>query len=241
MADDLLRFRCFQCNKLLGAPVRKAGKTITCPNCKADLIVPTPSTDPPLEDAIRALTPNVDESAHINQPSSPRHDPGFSWEEIDASIFEGPEVLTSNDLPPIDLESAPAIETAEYTLPRFDKPVPSLSTEASSPPLDFIAPPENLADSTSSSPVDFKFAPVDPRVDVLLIPPVSPTAQAIPDLTVETPTVSAAPKLAPASRRRDGNVVLAQSVLISWSLFVVLALAISFVAGLLVGHFFWKN
>jgi hypothetical protein len=35
--------------------------------------------------------------------------------------------------------------------------------------------------------------------------------------------------------------VLTQGVIASWSVFMLLALAISFVAGVFVGHFLWKG
>ena len=42
MASELLRFRCFQCDKLLGVSPSKAGRVVSCPACKAELIVPEP-------------------------------------------------------------------------------------------------------------------------------------------------------------------------------------------------------
>ena len=39
--------------------------------------------------------------------------------------------------------------------------------------------------------------------------------------------------------RRLREVILPASVVLSWSLFVLFAIALSFVAGLLLGHFVW--
>jgi phage FluMu protein Com len=38
----LFKFRCYQCNKLLGAPPSKIGRIIHCPKCGTELIVPVP-------------------------------------------------------------------------------------------------------------------------------------------------------------------------------------------------------
>jgi hypothetical protein len=35
-------------------------------------------------------------------------------------------------------------------------------------------------------------------------------------------------------------VILPASVVLAWSLFVLLGIALSFIAGLMVGHFLWK-
>ena len=45
MASELLRFRCFQCDKLLGVSPSKAGRVVSCPACKAELIVPEPESE----------------------------------------------------------------------------------------------------------------------------------------------------------------------------------------------------
>ncbi|MHC5542018.1 hypothetical protein ACYOEI_27680, partial [Singulisphaera rosea] len=42
MAAAPLRFRCYQCNQLLGVSRSKIGTTLRCPKCDADLIVPDP-------------------------------------------------------------------------------------------------------------------------------------------------------------------------------------------------------
>jgi hypothetical protein len=40
-----IKFRCFQCHKLLGVSPSKVGAVVSCPRCAAELIVPDPSDD----------------------------------------------------------------------------------------------------------------------------------------------------------------------------------------------------
>src|SRR5438270_499892 len=46
MAEGPLKFRCYQCNQLLGVPPKRAGSVIACPRCGADLLVPRPESGP---------------------------------------------------------------------------------------------------------------------------------------------------------------------------------------------------
>ena len=39
---DLFKFRCFQCQKLIGAPPSRFGTIVKCPKCGVELIVPSP-------------------------------------------------------------------------------------------------------------------------------------------------------------------------------------------------------
>lgn len=43
---DLFKFRCYQCQKLIGAPASRFGKVVHCPRCSAELIVPSPDDEP---------------------------------------------------------------------------------------------------------------------------------------------------------------------------------------------------
>jgi hypothetical protein len=44
---ELFKFRCYQCQKLIGAPASKFGKVVKCPTCKVELIVPLPEGEQP--------------------------------------------------------------------------------------------------------------------------------------------------------------------------------------------------
>ncbi|WP_165252652.1 hypothetical protein [Paludisphaera soli] len=68
MPDEPIKFRCYRCGKLLGAPARRAGGVATCPQCRAEIQVPEPGpgdpTSPP-EPAFPA-------------PEEPREEPLFA-------------------------------------------------------------------------------------------------------------------------------------------------------------------
>jgi hypothetical protein len=70
-------------------------------------------------------------------------------------------------------------------------------------------------------------------------PPVTtPTATpVVPPIQIEPESIVASRGPAPG---RPRDVVLPRSVAATWSLFVLLALALAFLAGLLAGHFVWK-
>jgi hypothetical protein len=47
MPDEPIKFRCYRCGKLLGAPARRAGGVATCPQCRAEIQVPEPASADP--------------------------------------------------------------------------------------------------------------------------------------------------------------------------------------------------
>jgi hypothetical protein len=45
---ELFKFRCYQCQKLIGAPPSRFGSVVKCPRCGVELIVPSPDNfEPP--------------------------------------------------------------------------------------------------------------------------------------------------------------------------------------------------
>jgi hypothetical protein len=149
ISEEPIKFRCYQCNKLLGVPARKVGSIVSCPRCQAELQVPS------LESAA--------------EPS-------------------GPEI---------------AVEPAQSPAPapsRTSEPVPDVLSAAAS----------------ASRPV------VD---DPLLV-----------SIQVEPPSIR--PRDEP--ERPTHNIVLSPIIVLAWSLLVLMAVPLAFVAGLLTGHFIWK-
>jgi hypothetical protein len=47
---ELFKFRCYQCQKLIGAPPSRFGSVVKCPKCGVELIVPSPDEPSPEEE-----------------------------------------------------------------------------------------------------------------------------------------------------------------------------------------------
>ena len=173
---ELFKFRCFRCEKLLGAPASRVGSASKCPRCGADLIIP-----PPLDPA----------STGDDAP-----DPGAVRLE-DLGLHLDPEPRKAPPTPPVETEAIAYLERLEHDPgPSEDEPIP---------------PPEGLPD------------PPDP-LDAPLAPP--------------PPRRGRRPRREP--RPRAGDVVLPRTAAVAWSLFALLALAMAFVAGLVIGRYRWK-
>ena len=79
-----------------------------------------------------------------------------------------------------------------------------------------------------------------------VIPPPLPASApvAVPEPNVVVPAISIEPPAirpaAAAEPQGIREVVLPASVVLAWSLFVLLAVPMAFIAGLMVGHYLWK-
>lgn len=204
MAGVPLKFRCYQCNQLLGVSRGKVGTVVACPKCRADLIVPDPDEAEfasELESTDIASSPRAGEASEEGisldlldiRPEDIRVEPGVNW------------------TPPLT-ESAPR-EPFPYLPPEPEPPAFAASGDVP-PPINVVGP----AGATTSGATS--------RASEPLVPPIQFESTRI----AET-------RIAP-SRSRD--VVLPRSVVATWSLFVLLAQGLSFVAGLLAGHFLWR-
>lgn len=137
MSDQPIKFRCYRCGKLLGAPARRAGSTTACPQCRAEIQVPEP--------------------------------------------MQG--------------ETEPAGQ-------------PFLVSEEPSAEPEFVA----------------------------IVGAATPDVSAIPPIRYDSPSIR--PIEIAAARAQD--IVLPPGVVLAWSLLVLAAIPLAFIAGLLVGHFIWK-
>ena len=61
---------------------------------------------------------------------------------------------------------------------------------------------------------------------------------AVPPIQIETVAIRPS---ADAEPRSIQQVVLPASVVLAWSMFVLAAIPMAFLAGLMIGHFIWKN
>lgn len=121
-----------------------------------------------------------------------------------------------------------------------------------------VPPPAGTADPPTTFELEVPPIPKPPEVDPKPPIPVDPPPAQAPEAAA-TPTSDPAPELPfrvepvplraevsslltarPAARARD-LVTLPRAAILAWSLFASLALALAFVAGMLVGHFLWKT
>jgi phage FluMu protein Com len=188
-----MKFRCFQCNQLLGVSRSKAGSVVKCPKCSTDLIVPEPDEGP----------------VSVDQPSAPETTAAFL-----SAIAAG--------LP---------VELAEVRLEdiRVDPESPRNPPPAPEPPP-YVPPPAAVTAPPPVTPDPIAFAVTSSSPPPPIVEPV------VPPITIAPPSL--APERMTASRARD--LVLPRSVVASWSLFVLLAQALAFLAGLLAGHYIWR-
>jgi hypothetical protein len=150
---------------------------------------------------------------------------------VEAEFFES---LTRQSRTPVVREPAPwsAAESVgpSFASETFALPFPTpIVVETASAPAPSVGPP------VLTETVDLAPRPVEPP------PPVPATAR------TEAPVVGTAieiehPTIMPpgVEVRRVSEVVLPASVVLAWSLFALLGIALSFVAGLLMGHFLWR-
>ncbi|WP_435022232.1 hypothetical protein TA3x_002806 [Tundrisphaera sp. TA3] len=152
---ELFRFRCFRCQKLMGAPESKFGKTIRCPRCGVELVVPSPE-DVPADDADEnAFAVNLEDIGVKLDPLPPRKSPPSSSSLLDPN-FSIPE---SN--PIAFLEAAP--------------PPPEPAPEAEGPDAEGGSDAEVAIDVapavspiTGRRPVSTAYDPAGRRRDVML-------------------------------------------------------------------------
>jgi hypothetical protein len=231
MSDDRLRFRCYQCNQLLGAPPKKAGSVISCPRCKAELMVPAPeeltaSPDTATTSRNPAATGGALEGAGAASPEAqPRTLPSF-MEEIAAAI---PDDLAS--LRPEDIRvEAEFVDLVVTTPPPVPPPVEPPPAPEPALPAESSPPAETSASST--------IALVNPTPAAGPGPPGQEQAlgAVLPQINIETSSI-----LPRAQEiRAVHEVVLQPATVLAWSLLVLLSLPMAFLAGLLIGHFIWK-
>jgi hypothetical protein len=238
MAVERLKIRCYQCNQLLAVSPNKVGTVVACPKCQADLMIPrleTPSkgdgsADPDLEatqnTSVKVASSVAGSSISVGEPS-----PFVS--EIAAIIPPDVAALRPEDL---------RVE-AEFFQSLTNRPpaTPTPRTDPFEVPSSFS--PEMLPPVPEvPAPSEPNFAP--PSVSVSPGPIAAPPPLPAPPLDVVVPPIQfeTSPILPTATEvRRIREVTLPATVVLAWSLFVLLSVAMSFVAGLMIGHYLWKT
>ncbi len=248
MPDELLKFRCYRCNQLLAVAPSRAGKIVNCPKCKAELQIPAlepaataeASAAPGTEAGRRRRREPGDGSGPV--PAQPQAPALPSFLEGVAAIIP-PEVA---ELRPEDLRvEAHVLES----LPRrsgFNESPPAPAPGSESPgAFPTIESPESpgewpsadeLSNAFAALPAEVRQPPPPPPIEMVPLPPPEKAPSVAPPIEIET---------APALKddrpmRHVREVAVPASVLLAWSLFGLVGLAFSFIAGLLIGHFVWK-
>ncbi len=119
------------------------------------------------------------------------------------------------------------------TLTRPREPEPPVDPPTD-PPIDFnaIAGTANRPAATDSGPTTDLEPPVDSPSRLT-----TPISAPLPAIEVEPPPIL--PKLPRSQPIRE--VIVPASVVLAWSLFGLVGIFVSFLAGLMVGHFLWKH
>ena len=235
MSDDHLRFRCYRCNQLLGVSFRKAGTVISCPRCAADLKVPRPEEQTATADASRPGHGFTTESRVPVSSTAPTSKSGGNalpafMAEIAAAI---PDDLAS--LRPEDIRvEAEFVDLVVTTSEGVTSPAPAAQEPRSEP---LPGDPGEVEAYFTETPPPAELPPVVPAEPRPVEPPVDLAIGAVlPAIKIETPS------LLPPGRQLQpvSEVILQPATVLAWSLLVLLALPMAFLAGLLIGHFVWK-
>jgi hypothetical protein len=243
LAGERLKFRCYQCSQLLASAPGKAGSIVSCPRCKAELVVPGPDSGNPADSSAGSVGKSSGRVTSTSTLSATKAPASADLDEIAAAI---PADLI--DLRPEDLR-VEAEFFKNLTHPR--EPEPSYEAEPVAPVARQSPPPYwpiEASDSAAAVPPAAEVVMQVPHPPVMepIQPPPWPATPAfairpvpdIPAIEIEQPSILA------GDRDRDfrpvREVVLPASVVLAWSVSTLIGIATSFIAGLMLGHYFWK-
>jgi hypothetical protein len=243
VAGERLKFRCYQCNQLLASAPGKAGSIVSCPRCKADLVVPGPESRGPGDSdtsAVGKMSGRGASTVSVPRPTGPG--------ELDEVAADIPADLI--DLRPEDLrveaeffhsltrapQPAAEPEPTQWSAPAAAAPYPGPEPAIPATPAISAAVIDRPAPvpqpSAGFRPEMFGVPPASAPIQPLL-PPLSPD---VPPIEIETPSLRSPAREVQMVR----EVVLPASAVLAWSLFGLIGIATSFIAGLMVGHYFWR-
>jgi hypothetical protein len=237
MPEDPLKFRCYRCNQLIGVPPKRAGSVIACPKCKAELKVPEPQEQAAAvgvgsfgqNSSPQPFPPGL--PADLSPTSSPGPIPSF-MEEIAAAIPDDLASLRPEDIR-VEAEFADLVVTVSE---RGSSSPTATAAQVPGPTSEPLASARRPA-VVAPRPINTVPDPSPPRFEPLEEPPVDVAiGTVLPNINIEPATIL------PAGRETHpvSEVVLQPATVLAWSLLVLMALPLAFVAGLLMGHFVWK-
>jgi phage FluMu protein Com len=249
---ERLKVRCYRCNQLLAVAPSKAGAVVACPKCKAELLIPPPENAPtaaepadspaaPSKSASDSAVSPISETATTTTGRGAPPAPSY-LDEIAALIPPEVAALRPEDLR-VEAEFLGSLTRQPSASPPASEPFrfPDLSTgpEPAPPPAagesSPVGPPGVSALSTSLVPGGAATVEAPPPLPISV--PVADPKVVVPPISIEPDAIRPPSAAAPRSIR---EVVLPASVVLAWSLFVLMAIPLAFVAGLMVGHFVWK-
>lgn len=215
-------FRCYQCNQVLRTAKSKVGAVVACPKCGTELVVPEPAEKTPASgEPGGAIGAETDPGELIR--SLVNTGPPPEVENIRSLVNTGPRAEVEN-IRPEDIRVEPGVA------PR--PPAPNRTTRVAAEPPQ----PSRSEPPAPSFEVRLDQNPeAAPRTRAVEPDPDFPPIKIAPQPIRSEPAPSA--QHSPLPRPRD--IVLPRTAVVAWSLFVLLALALSFLAGLLAGHFLW--
>jgi phage FluMu protein Com len=240
MPAELVKFRCYRCNQLLAVSPSKVGAIVACPKCQADLVVPGAETQIKVEPRPQPKGPAAVGTGGPGEPTSrPVPLPGFFGEtppEIPAEVADlRPEDLRVEAEFFANLTRKPP-EPEPIPAPSIPEPIsPEIATLAPTPPppIPKVASPFRPPDVFSAAPETVDMMPKPTAA----MPVFAPVESVVPPIQIETTDLRT-----PVDQPRIVHeVILPASVVLAWSLFVLAAITLSFLAGLLVGHFLWRG
>lgn len=227
--EQPIKFRCDRCGQLLGVSPARAGRPVKCPKCGAGLMVPAPGDPEPDPSDPEGSTATATATS-TEGPKGPPSSGFFDAVDLDQDDLR--------NLFPVDLgedredeESLPFFESDAEDNPDFED-----ETDDDDDAID----PE-IASTPSPGP------PKGPGQGLIIEDVEGAGTESISALLAERAggdgqSAELEPGVTATSRSRASrDVLVPRMALLAWSLFVLIALFLAFVAGLLVGHFVWRG
>lgn len=218
MSSEPLKFRCHRCGQLLGVAPSRMGRAVNCPKCGTTLVVPDPMAGGAPSGSGGSAAKDLSGQTSVSP------DANLEEHQSSSGFFDAVE-LSSDELRNLFPE-----ETGDT---RED--------------------PERDQDDATPGQAGFDPEPGHRVTEHRGLEAVEATATEAIGLKIQEPSPSLGPKVLTESPDPGGpnetmmrprvsrDVVIPRLAVLSWSLFVLIALFLAFVAGLLVGHFVWDR
>ena len=239
-----IKFRCFQCGKTLKVSSSRAGQTVSCPSCSAELIVPEAPAEAPAAEVAHA--PAAPESPlaflNLNTESAPAHpaaEPAAFFPSIqtEPSAPAAEPAFSIRTEPPPKVAAMPTKTASPKPAPPAPKPVapmPPLPPSHANEPFFPSIQTESPSAATHAEPVASPFPMIQAEPD-----PIRHEAAAHRTTPAPASSSSSAPIAVADRGLRRNDVVLPRTAVVLWTFMVLVAVVSAFAAGLLLGHFVW--